>query len=92
MKFIGKLIKYNKIFLWFNIGNGKIKRIPIKNLQINGAVTKDGVGFNGRDTDFGHSLANWIQSGKSWSPKQAAAATRIAKTYTKQLAKAGIVL
>ena len=41
MKFIGKLIKYNKIFLWFNIGNGKIKRIPIKNLQINGALPVD---------------------------------------------------
>jgi len=58
--------------------------------QCDGAVTKDGVGFNGRDTDFGHSLADWLTSGKYWSAKQAAAATKIAKTYTKQLAKAGI--
>ena len=31
-KFIGKLIKYNKTFLWFDVGNGKIKRIPTKDL------------------------------------------------------------
>ena len=41
MRFVGKLIKYNKIFLWFDVGHGRIRRIPLKNLQINGVLPVD---------------------------------------------------
>lgn len=51
-----------------------------------GASTRDHVGFNGRDTDFGKSLAQ-----RSWlTEKQQIAALKMLKTYTKQLSRYGI--
>lgn len=58
--------------------------------QCDGAVARDGAGFNARDTEFGHSLAGQIAQGRTLSPKQKAAATKVAKTYKKQLLAAGI--
>lgn len=46
-----------------------------------GAVAKDGCGFNARDTDFGHSLA----ASPSLSQKQALAARRMIVLYQRQL-------
>lgn len=39
---------------------------------------RNGIGFNGRDSAFGHSLANSIGN---WSPAQAAAAAKLCQTY-----------
>ena len=58
--------------------------------RCDGAVSKDGQGFNGRDAEFGHSLANQIQAGRTLSPKQRTAAVRMLNTYKKQLGRAGI--
>lgn len=60
--------------------------------KCDGAITKDGQGFNGRDTDFGHSLADQISRGRNLSPKQRVAAIRMCQTYKGQLSKANIVL
>lgn len=43
------------------------------------------VGFNGRDTGFGNSLAFQIKKGVKLSPKQLAAAHRMLRTYKVQL-------
>lgn len=51
-----------------------------------GAVEKDGQGFNGRDTEFGHSLANQ----EKWTVGQANAAKNMLRTYNNQLKRAGI--
>ncbi len=51
-----------------------------------GAVNKDGQGFNGRDADFGHSLANQ----EKWTTGQAKAAKNMLRTYKNQLKQAGI--
>jgi hypothetical protein len=58
--------------------------------QCDGAVTRDGTGFNARDTEFGHSLASQIAQGRSMSQKQRTAASKIVRTYRKQLQAAGI--
>ena len=58
--------------------------------RCDGAVSKDGQGFNGRDAEFGHSLANQLEAGRTLSPKQRAAATKMLTTYKKQLGRAGI--
>lgn len=58
--------------------------------RCDGAATDDGQGFNGRDTQFGKSLANQIRTGRTLSLKQLQAAHKMLKTYTKQLAKLGI--
>lgn len=60
--------------------------------RCDGARTNDGQGFNGRDTEFGHSLARQIKAGRTLSPKQRTAATKMLETYKKQLAMGGIVL
>lgn len=58
--------------------------------QCDGAVARDGAGFNARDTEFGHSLAGQIAQGRNLSQKQQAAASKIVRTYRKQLQAAGI--
>jgi len=60
--------------------------------QCDGAVARDGAGFNARDTEFGHSLAGQIAQGRNLSQKQQAAASKIVRTYRKQLQAAGIEL
>lgn len=50
----------------------------------------NGIGFNGRDTGFGNSLAAQVASGRTLSPKQYGTAYRMLKTYRKQLASMGI--
>lgn len=60
--------------------------------RCDGAIKQDGQGFNGRDTEFGHSLADQILRGRTLSPKQRSAAERMCKTYKKQLEKGGIIL
>lgn len=60
--------------------------------RCDGAIKQDGQGFNGRDTEFGHSLADQILRGRTLSPKQRSAAERMVKTYKKQLEKGGIIL
>ena len=60
--------------------------------QCDGAVARDGAGFNARDTEFGHSLAGQIAQGRNLSQKQRAAASKIVRTYRKQLQAAGIYL
>ena len=60
--------------------------------RCDGAIKQDGQGFNGRDTEFGHSLADQILRGRTLSPKQRSAAERMVKTYKKQLEKGGIII
>lgn len=50
-----------------------------------GAITEDGVGFNGSDTTFGHSLARQ----ETWTLKQAQVAQKMLIKYQKQLQRAG---
>lgn len=54
------------------------------------ARVQNGVGFNGRDTAFGNSLAQQIRDGRTLTDKQKAAAYKMLRTYTKQLASYGI--
>jgi SWI/SNF-related matrix-associated actin-dependent regulator 1 of chromatin subfamily A len=56
--------------------------------RCDGAVTDDGMGFNGRDTSFGRSLARLPSD--DWSERQLAAAHRMLRTYRTQLAGVGI--
>lgn len=60
--------------------------------RCDGAIKQDGKGFNGRDTEFGHSLADQILRGRTLSPKQRSVAERMIKTYKKQLEKGGIII
>ena len=60
--------------------------------RCDGAIKQDGQGFNGRDTEFGHSLADQILRGRTLSPKQRSVAERMVKTYKKQLEKGGIII
>lgn len=50
----------------------------------------NGVGFNGRDTGFGNSLAEQVEAGRKLSPKQLVAAHRMLRTYKRQLAGYGV--
>lgn len=54
------------------------------------ASIENGVGFNGRDTEFGNSLANQILAGRTLSFRQRSAAYRMLRTYRTQLARYGI--
>lgn len=56
--------------------------------QCDGAQNQDGVGFNGVDSEYGHSLAQVVKTGKSLSPKQEYAAWRMCRKYWRQLRKA----
>lgn len=56
-----------------------------------GANSKDGQGFNGRDTGFGKSLAEQSRE-RTLSPKQQQAAIKMLQTYRGQLENAGIEL
>lgn len=54
------------------------------------ASVQNGVGFNGRDTGFGNSLADRIRAGRPLTTKQGLAAYRMLRTYRQQLAAYGI--
>jgi hypothetical protein len=56
-----------------------------------GAATRDGHGFNGADSEFGHNLA---RAAKTWglSPRQEFEACKMMRKYWRQLKTAGIVL
>lgn len=54
------------------------------------ATIENGVGFNGRDTGFGNSLAKQVAAGKNLSPKQYGTAYRMLRTYRVQLSGYGI--
>jgi SNF2 family DNA or RNA helicase len=56
------------------------------------AFSEDGKGFNGRDAEFGHSLAEQIETGRSLSPNQLNAAFKMLQTYRKQLQNMSIEL
>ena len=56
------------------------------------AFSEDGKGFNGRDAEFGHSLAEQIEAGRTLSPNQLNAAFKMLQTYRKQLQGMGIDL
>lgn len=56
--------------------------------QCDGAVVKDGVGFNGTDTVFGHRAAEMNPS--EWTEEIAAEVSRILPKYHGQLSMAGI--
>jgi hypothetical protein len=45
------------------------------------------VGFNKMDAGFGSRLAEWLESGKKFSPKQSAAARKLVMKYAGQLAR-----
>lgn len=49
-------------------------------------VESNGVGFSGADAEFGTSLAQQLQSGRTLSPRQLAAARRMIRRYWRQLA------
>lgn len=57
-----------------------------------GAVTEDGVGFNGGDTAFGRSLAAQIKDGRALTANQARAAGKMLVKYAAQLAAQGIAI
>jgi superfamily II DNA or RNA helicase len=52
------------------------------------ASSLDGQGFNGRDASFGHSLAG--RDPEDWTPRMAAAAHKMLRTYRVQLLNYGI--
>jgi SWI/SNF-related matrix-associated actin-dependent regulator of chromatin subfamily A-like protein 1 len=54
------------------------------------ARLENGMGFNGRDTAFGNSLAYQIRQGRTLSPRQASAAYRMLRTYKVQLGRYGV--
>lgn len=54
--------------------------------RCDGAQKQDGVGFNGRDTEFGHSLAEKKQDW--WTEKMYIAAQKMLKKYWRQLEEA----
>lgn len=54
-----------------------------------GAHSNDKHGFNGRDTNFGHAMANRITAGQSLSPNMIRSIGKMLQTYRKQLAAAG---
>ena len=56
------------------------------------ATEKNGVGYNGRDSTFGNSLANQVREGKALTPRQLAAAFKMLGTYRVQLERSGIKL
>ena len=56
--------------------------------RCDGAVTEDGIGFNGRDASFGKSLASQPES--EWSPKQRSFAHKMMRTYRVQLLSMGL--
>ena len=60
--------------------------------RCDGARDDDGVGFNGRDTHFGKSLAQQVAAGRHLSEKQAFAAIKMLQTYRTQLQGYGIHL
>ena len=60
--------------------------------RCDGANAKDGKGFNGRDTNFGKSLASVVNAGGNLSQKQLESAHMMLNTYKKQLADAGLSL
>jgi hypothetical protein len=103
IKFIIELIFFGFILIWFSDRLYGIIELSIGIIGIaeallylagrcDGAVSKDGQGFNGRDAEFGHSLANQLEAGRTLSPKQRAAATKMLTIYKKQLGRAGIIL
>lgn len=49
--------------------------------RCDGAITLDGVGFNGRDTHYGKDLARQIASGTRLTPNQLTAAYKMIGTY-----------
>ena len=51
----------------------------------NGASTHDALGFSKMDTSFGHSLAERSLQGRAWSVKQAHAALKLLRKYSRQL-------
>lgn len=55
-----------------------------------GAITKDGVGFNGGDSAFGRSLAAQLRDGRALTANQARAAAKMLVKYAAQLRAAGI--
>ena len=56
--------------------------------RCDGAQERDGAGFNGADTDFGHVLAS--TPAERWSPKMATSAYDMALRYQGQLRAAGL--
>ena len=59
--------------------------------RCDGARSKDGQGFNGRDAEFAHSLGHAVEKYGGLTPNQERAMHRVLRTYTKQLANMGIV-
>lgn len=49
------------------------------------ATQDNGVGYNGRDTTFGNSLAGQLEAGRRLSPRQRSAAFKMLRTYRVQL-------
>ncbi len=60
--------------------------------RCDGAFSRDGAGFNGADTDFGHWLANQIRQNKPLLQAHAAAALKMVRKYIKQLERGGLSL
>lgn len=56
------------------------------------AGERNDVGFDGKDTDFGHSLAAQCNGGRMLSPKQQFYALKMLKKYVGQLERAGLTL
>ncbi|CAG0955231.1 hypothetical protein ANRL3_00508 [Anaerolineae bacterium] len=56
------------------------------------AGARNDVGFDGKDTDFGHSLAAQCNGGRMLTPKQQFYALKMLKKYVGQLERAGLTL
>jgi hypothetical protein len=61
--------------------------LALASVDTDRASQQNGVGFNGRDTGFGNSLADQLKAGGQLSPRQAAAAYKMLRTYRTQLAR-----
>ena len=53
-------------------------------------IEANGIGFNGRDGEFGSSLAKVVLKGWTLSPKQVSCGRRMVKKYHRQLIEAGV--
>ena len=64
--------------------------LALSDMDQDRASINNAVGFNGRDSDFGNSLAAQVRNGRGLSLKQRVAAYRMLRTYQNQLKSYGI--
>lgn len=87
-----EVVPWGRLALQFDDTPLKTLKIAVLSLaeRCDGAVRKDGTGFNKRDAEFGHALAARIERGEEISPDLAREALKVLKKYARQLLSIGI--